>query len=163
MRLLRGIGAVVVALSLVVMTAPGVASASTTEHGTFTQSRGYNTGDGEFFQTDKGWYEDLGISGVWTFNVGSKGVQVGGYLRVSTKYPACYTEGQLPPCPFLMPLQAGTPWVPAGEGYTSTITTPKVTFVLTMTPTAHGVDLVIDISGCPYGWQQWVIQGESVS
>jgi hypothetical protein len=155
MRVLRGIVALALGLALVAVGAPS-AVASETHHGTFTSAIGVNIGGGDT-NIPADIYE-LQAAGPWNLNVGTNGVQVGGYLRVSTKQRDC--GAQLAPCPFLLNLQAGTPWIETAPGvFTSTIAF-GVTFDMTLHYTADGhVTLEMAITGCPYGWTSWTIEG----
>lgn len=159
MRVLRGILALALGLALVAVGAPS-AVASETHHGTFTSATGVNVGGGRT-QIEAGDYP-LQVAGPWSLNIGSNGVQVGGYLRIAARGSACDAPDQLAPCPFQLNLQWGTPWVetaPGSGAYTSTIAF-AVTFDLTLRLDSDGdVTLDVAIADCPYGWTSWTVQG----
>lgn len=159
MRVLRGLVALALGMALVAVGAPN-AVASETHHGTFTSATGINAGGGRT-QIPEGTY-DLDVSGPWNLNIGANGVQVGGYLRITARGQHCDAPDQLAPCPFQLNLEWGTPWVetsPDSGTFTSTIAL-GVTFDLTLRLLSDG-DITLDmaISGCPYGWTSWTVQG----
>lgn len=163
MRRFRALGTLVVTLALVVA-APSGASASDTQHGKFVSATGINSGEGVYWQPPAGSENpyDLALAGTWNINKGSKGIQVTGNIMPTTTLPECGTA--LPPCPFRLTLNMGTAWTETSPGvYESTIDV-GVRFDLTFETFADGhVTLTMDITGCPYGWQTWIFEGETVA
>ncbi len=133
------------------LSAPATSAAATTYHGTVGDASGYKLAT--TLSPVAGTFA-LETGGNWSILRGSDRTEIQGLLPVSGSCKAW-----LPPCPFSISL-AQVKWQPGtwhNEAYSSDGVLPHgaVTFYMDLRFKSGTLDLHVEITGCPYGWQYW--------